>query len=335
MLLAKKNSDEQVHLAEDQAWMKSSSDSDQEISTNMVFMAKMEKILLGSKESSSCAKETIAEVSYYSFDFESDYEYETLDYYDNSTNYGLFVDNDDDQETFHDAINLLVERFETSLYGEWGYWSGVILLIFLTHSDEALEIEKFIRARENKIEFAYDYGNLNEKKIIITLEDEAVSLLEKEKLNLEIIESLKSKGFESSENAISELENQSENECQMVEKGCDNLDNAKVIAPGIMPQQNGVVERRNRTLVEAARTMITFSNLPLFLWAEAIVTACFTQKRSIIHKSFDKTPYPFDYRCYLLNDYDDVGKLKEKGDIGVFVGYLKESAAFRIYNKRT
>nr|GFA25187.1 integrase, catalytic region, zinc finger, CCHC-type, peptidase aspartic, catalytic [Tanacetum cinerariifolium] len=39
--------------------------------------------------------------------------------------------------------------------------------------------------------------------------------------------------------------------------------------------------------------------------------------------------------CYLLNDYEDVGKLKAKGDIGVFVGYLKESAAFRIYNKRT
>nr|GFA72820.1 retrovirus-related Pol polyprotein from transposon TNT 1-94 [Tanacetum cinerariifolium] len=43
----------------------------------------------------------------------------------------------------------------------------------------------------------------------------------------------------------------------------------------------------------------------------------------------------FRCRCYLLNDYEDVGKLKPKGDIGVFVGYSKESAAFRIYNKRT
>nr|GEU44191.1 retrovirus-related Pol polyprotein from transposon TNT 1-94 [Tanacetum cinerariifolium] len=57
------------------------------------------------------------------------------------------------------------------------------------------------------------------------------------------------------------------------------------------PQQNGVVERRNRTLVEAARTMLTFANLPLFLWAEAITTACFTQNRLIIHKHFDKTSY--------------------------------------------
>ncbi|GJV93528.1 retrovirus-related pol polyprotein from transposon TNT 1-94 [Tanacetum coccineum] len=48
------------------------------------------------------------------------------------------------------------------------------------------------------------------------------------------------------------------------------------------PEQNGVVERRNRTLVEAARTMLSASKLPLFFWAEAIATAINTQKRSII-----------------------------------------------------
>nr|GEX87631.1 hypothetical protein [Tanacetum cinerariifolium] len=115
------------------------------------------------------------------------------------------------------------------------------------------------------------------------------------------------------------------------------------------PQQNCVMERRNRTLVEAARTMLTFANLPLFLWAEAIATTCFTQNRSIIQKRFDKTPYElmnkrkpnikffrvFGCRCYLLNDYEDAGKLKVKGDIEVFVGYSKESAAFRIYKKQT
>nr|GEX26930.1 hypothetical protein [Tanacetum cinerariifolium] len=113
------------------------------------------------------------------------------------------------------------------------------------------------------------------------------------------------------------------------------------------PQQNGVVVRRNRTLVEAARTMLTFANLPSFLWAEAIATACFTKNRSIIYKRFTKTPFElmnkrkpnikffrvFGCRCYLLNDYEDIGKLKTKGDIRVFVGYSKESAAFRIYNK--
>nr|GEW45232.1 integrase, catalytic region, zinc finger, CCHC-type, peptidase aspartic, catalytic [Tanacetum cinerariifolium] len=122
-------------------------------------------------------------------------------------------------------------------------------LMFLTHSDEALQIEKFKRARENKIEFAYDYRNLNAsyqtsslkpyvpnvilKKIIIDFEDEVVSLLEKEKENLKTIESLKSKGFESSENAISESENQSENDYHVVEKECDKVENSKVIALGM------------------------------------------------------------------------------------------------------
>nr|GEV71569.1 hypothetical protein [Tanacetum cinerariifolium] len=114
-------------------------------------------------------------------------------------------------------------------------------------------------------------------------------------------------------------------------------------------QQNGFMERRNRTLVEVARTMLTYVNLPLFLWAEAIATTCFTKNRSIIHKHFEKTSYElinkrkpnikflqvFGCRCYLLNDYDDVGKLKANRDIIDFVGYSKESATFRVYNKRT
>nr|GEX30625.1 retrovirus-related Pol polyprotein from transposon TNT 1-94 [Tanacetum cinerariifolium] len=129
----------------------------------------------------------------------------------------------------------------------------------------------------------------------------------------------------------------------------NNIVKNNLVQAARTPQQNGVVERRNRTLVKAARTMLTFANLPLFLWAEAVKIACFTQNRSIIHKHFDKTPYElmnkrkpnikffrvFGCRFYLLNDYEDVGKFKAKGDIGVFVGYSKESAALRIYNKRT
>nr|GEW00876.1 hypothetical protein [Tanacetum cinerariifolium] len=115
------------------------------------------------------------------------------------------------------------------------------------------------------------------------------------------------------------------------------------------PQQNGVVERRNRTLVEAARTMLIFSHAPLFLWAEAIATACFTQNRSIIHRRFNKTPYDlingrkpnisflpvFGALCYPNNDREDIGKLGAKGDIGFFIGYSADSYAYRIYNRRT
>nr|GFC25769.1 hypothetical protein [Tanacetum cinerariifolium] len=111
MLLAKKDKDEQVLLAEDQAWMESSSDSDQEINENKVFMAPIEKVLSDSEASSSSADEKISEVSYYLSESKSESEFETSEYYDNSTNYGLFVNNDDDQEIFHDVLDSASENF--------------------------------------------------------------------------------------------------------------------------------------------------------------------------------------------------------------------------------
>ncbi|GJQ94325.1 retrovirus-related pol polyprotein from transposon TNT 1-94 [Tanacetum coccineum] len=116
-----------------------------------------------------------------------------------------------------------------------------------------------------------------------------------------------------------------------------------------MPQQNGVVERRNRTLIEAACTKVIFSRLPEFLWAKAISTACFTQNRSIIHTRYNKTPYEllhgrkpnveyfhvFGSLCYSTNDREDLGKMKPKADIGIFIGYSKTSRGFRIYNRQT
>ncbi|GKD89160.1 retrovirus-related pol polyprotein from transposon TNT 1-94 [Tanacetum coccineum] len=115
------------------------------------------------------------------------------------------------------------------------------------------------------------------------------------------------------------------------------------------PQQNDVVKRRNQTLVEAARTMLIFSRALLFLWVEAVVTACYTQNRSLISKCHNKTPYEllhnrkpdlsylhvFGALCYPTNDSEDLGQLKPKADIGIFVGYAPAKKAYRIYNKRT
>ncbi|GJQ97320.1 retrovirus-related pol polyprotein from transposon TNT 1-94 [Tanacetum coccineum] len=95
------------------------------------------------------------------------------------------------------------------------------------------------------------------------------------------------------------------------------------------PQQNGIVERRNCMLIEAARTMLIYAKAPLFLWAEAVATACYTQNRSIIRLHHGKTPYEllhdklpdlsffhaFGALCYPTNDSENLGKLQPKADI--------------------
>ncbi|GJZ90040.1 retrovirus-related pol polyprotein from transposon TNT 1-94, partial [Tanacetum coccineum] len=115
------------------------------------------------------------------------------------------------------------------------------------------------------------------------------------------------------------------------------------------PQQNGVVERRNHTLTEVARTILIYAKAPLFLWAEAVATACYTQNHSIIRLRHDKTPYEllhdkppdllffhvFGPLCYLTNDSENLGKLQPKADIGIFISYAPTKKAFRIYNRHT
>ncbi|GJY79337.1 retrovirus-related pol polyprotein from transposon TNT 1-94 [Tanacetum coccineum] len=112
---------------------------------------------------------------------------------------------------------------------------------------------------------------------------------------------------------------------------------------------NGVVEIRNRTLVEAARMMLSTSKLPLFFWAEVIATACYTQNRSIIILTHEKMAYHiinerkpsikhlhiFGCTCYLTKDGENLDKMKEKGDPFILVGYSTQSKGYRIYNKRT
>nr|GFA78750.1 retrovirus-related Pol polyprotein from transposon TNT 1-94 [Tanacetum cinerariifolium] len=99
------------------------------------------------------------------------------------------------------------------------------------------------------------------------------------------------------------------------------------------PQQNGVVERRNHTLIEAARTMLIYAQALLFLCAEAVATTCYTQNQSIIRLRRGKTPYEllhnkisnlsflhvFGALCYPTNGSENLGKLQPKADIGIFI----------------
>nr|GEV74832.1 hypothetical protein [Tanacetum cinerariifolium] len=320
--------------------------------------------------------------------------------------------------------------------------------MFLTHSDEALEIEKFKSARENKIEFAYDYGNLNASYVNekINLSNDYFQEIinpDFDKINLSI-DSL----FQQTSSLKPYVPNIVQICLWIIDSGClkhmmgnrvlltnfvekflrtvrfGNNDFAAIVGYGdvviglmtikkayyveglghnlfsvgqfcdkglevafpkstcFVRNEDGVdllTSDRSSNLYTIALNEVASNSLACllakasssqsWLWhqclshlnfttinnlvknnlVQAIATAFFEQNRSIIHKRFDKTPYElvnkrkpnikffyvFGCRCYLLNDYDDVGKLKEKGDIGVFVGYSKESATSRIYNKRT
>nr|GEY87121.1 nucleotide-binding alpha-beta plait domain-containing protein [Tanacetum cinerariifolium] len=230
MLLAKKDKYEQVLLVEDQAWMES-------------------------KASSSSADEKISEVSYYLSKSESESEYETSKYYDNTPTYGLFVNhNGQTNQTVHmimhskdilyngrKGIGFENPRYfekakdlRPSLYDEKVISLGYTLM-FLTHSDKALKIEKFKRARENKIEFAYDYGNLN-----------ASYVNEKIKFSDDYFQEIINPDFEKIDSLFqqtSSLKQYVPNvilekiiidlEDEVVRKECDNVENPKVIALGL------------------------------------------------------------------------------------------------------
>nr|GEY13651.1 putative ribonuclease H-like domain-containing protein [Tanacetum cinerariifolium] len=109
------------------------------------------------------------------------------------------------------------------------------------------------------------------------------------------------------------------------------------------PQQNKVAKRKNRTLIEAARTMLADSLLPITFWAEAVNTACYVLNRALVIKPHNKTPYellngrspridfmrPFGCPVTILNTLDPLGKFKGRADEGFLVGYSVTSKAFR------
>ncbi|GJY72761.1 ribonuclease H-like domain-containing protein [Tanacetum coccineum] len=114
-------------------------------------------------------------------------------------------------------------------------------------------------------------------------------------------------------------------------------------------QQNSVAERRNRTQIEDAKTMLADSKLPTTFWAEAVNIACYVQNRVLVVKPHNKTPYELfrgrtlalsfvrTFGCHvtILNTLDYLSKFDGKSDEGFFVGYSLNSKAFRVYNTRT
>ncbi|KAH9679892.1 Integrase catalytic domain-containing protein [Citrus sinensis] len=115
------------------------------------------------------------------------------------------------------------------------------------------------------------------------------------------------------------------------------------------PQQNGVVERKNMSIQEMARTMLNENVLPKYFWAKAVNTACYVLNQVLIRPHLNKTPYElwkdrklnigyfkvFGCKCFILNTKDNLGKFDPKSDIGIFLEYSNSSKAYRVYNKRT
>ncbi|GJZ43915.1 retrovirus-related pol polyprotein from transposon TNT 1-94 [Tanacetum coccineum] len=139
---------------------------------------------------------------------------------------------------------------------------------------------------------------------------------------------------------ITEIENQLDHKVKVIR--CDNGTEFK-------NSQNDVAERKNRTLIEATRTMLVDSKLPTTFWAEAVNTACYVLNRVLVIKPHNKTPYelirgrpplidfmkPFGCPVTILNTRDHLGKFDEKADEGYFIGYSVISKAMRVFNKRT
>ncbi|GJT57207.1 putative ribonuclease H-like domain-containing protein [Tanacetum coccineum] len=115
------------------------------------------------------------------------------------------------------------------------------------------------------------------------------------------------------------------------------------------PQQNGVAERKNRTLIEEAMTMLPDSLLPTVFWAKAVNTACYVLNRVLVTKPHNKTPYeliigrppsisfmrPFRCPVTILNTLDPLGKFDGKAEEGFLVRYSVNSKAFRVFNSQT
>jgi transposase InsO family protein len=130
---------------------------------------------------------------------------------------------------------------------------------------------------------------------------------------------------------------------------CDEIGIKHEVSSIYTPQQNGVAERKNRTLITLARTMLDEYNTPEKLWAEAINTTCYASNRLFLQKFLGKTPYEllngkkpdvsffrvFVCKCYIYKKRQNLGKFQRRCDIGFLVGYSSKSKAYRVFNHAT
>ncbi|GJS61239.1 retrovirus-related pol polyprotein from transposon TNT 1-94 [Tanacetum coccineum] len=160
-------------------------------------------------------------------------------------------------------------------------------------------------------------------------------------------------------NFITEIENQLDSKVKVIRSDngtefknsimnqlCEEKGIKREFSVARTPQQNGVAKRKNRTLIEAARTMLVDSRLPITFWAEAVNTACYVLNRVLVTKPHNKTPYelirgrppliefmkPFGCHVTILNTRDHLGKFDGKANEGYFVGYYVVSKAIRIFD---
>ena len=134
-----------------------------------------------------------------------------------------------------------------------------------------------------------------------------------------------------------------------MESFCISSGISQEFSPPITPQQNGVVERKNRVIQEMARAILYNKDVARNLWGEAINIACHTVKRVYFRPGTKKTPYElwkgrkpnvkyfriFGSNYFILKDRENVGKFDSRSDEGIFLGYSPISKAYRVYNKRT
>ena len=130
---------------------------------------------------------------------------------------------------------------------------------------------------------------------------------------------------------------------------CNELGIKKEFSTPKTPQQNGMVERKNRVIQEITKVMLLNKNIPHKFWAKAVNTLCHIGNKIFFRARTKKTSYEiwrekkpkvkyfrvFGSKCYILNDRENLGKFDAKSDEGIFLGYSTNSQEYRVYNECT